>query len=126
MARGVTLIRSTLLTAVGCMLFWINGSAEGLAGPQSFSLNIPAEPLGDALNDLAQQSGLQILFSSGLVTGLNAPTLKGSLTFEAALRRLPHTKAAAGNKTGQPWRWPRRWPTRARSQQARYERRAQH
>jgi iron complex outermembrane receptor protein len=66
----------------------MNGAAEGLADSQSFSLNIPAEPLEDALNDLAQQSGLQILFSSSLVTRLSAPPLKGSLTVEEALRRL--------------------------------------
>jgi outer membrane receptor protein involved in Fe transport len=57
-------------------------------GPGVHNISIPAEPLADALNELAQQAGLQILFASDLVAKLRSEPLKGSLTADEALRRL--------------------------------------
>jgi outer membrane receptor protein involved in Fe transport len=54
----------------------------------TYALDIPAEPLADALGDLAQQSGLEILFSSNVVERLRSPALKGALSAEEALQRL--------------------------------------
>jgi iron complex outermembrane receptor protein len=81
-------VRSVLLSAVGIVMFSTTAAAQGSKAPGAYNLAIPAEPLADALNELAQQSGLQILFSSELVAELRSPPLKGSVTAAEALRRL--------------------------------------
>src|SRR5476649_2263365 len=80
-------IRSALVCALGVVALSAAAGAPG-AGSGPRNLSIPAEPLADALNDLAEQSGLQILFSSDLVARLRSAPLKGSLTADEALRRL--------------------------------------
>ena len=62
------------------------GGAEPVRSVKN--LSIPAEPLANALNDLAQQSGLQVMFASELVARLKSPEVKGSLTATEALQRL--------------------------------------
>lgn len=52
------------------------------------SLDIPAQDLGAAINQLAHQAKVQILFSAPLLDGHKAPALKGAYTPEAALRGL--------------------------------------
>ena len=80
-------VRAMVLGTVGALLLWTaTAQASRSAGP--FDLTIAAAPLGDALNALAQQSGLQVLFSSRLVEKLQAPEVKGRLTVDEALRRL--------------------------------------
>lgn len=54
--------------------------------PQSFSL--PAQPLGQALNALARQSGVAISADAALVANRNAPALQGAATLREALQRL--------------------------------------
>lgn len=51
-------------------------------------LNIASQPLGQALNDLARQAGLQLLFPPALVEGKTAPAVSGRLTPTQALERL--------------------------------------
>ncbi|WP_151979781.1 TonB-dependent siderophore receptor [Acinetobacter guerrae] len=52
------------------------------------SINIPAQSLDTALQQLAQQSGVQILFVSDLVKGQQSLKLQGQLTLEQASQRL--------------------------------------
>jgi len=80
--------RSMLLTTVGFLVVCSSAAAQESRHVVPHGLSIPAEPLEDALNALAQQSGLQILFSSDLVARLRGPEVKGSLTAEEALERL--------------------------------------
>ncbi|MCU0761624.1 MAG: TonB-dependent receptor [Hydrogenophaga sp.] len=54
----------------------------------NYSVNLPAEPLGNALNELARQAGLQLLVSRELVAGKLAPAVTGRLTVRQALDRL--------------------------------------
>jgi hypothetical protein len=49
---------------------------------------IPPQPLGASLQDLAKQSGIQIIFFSKVVEGRQAPALNGTFTPEAALDKL--------------------------------------
>jgi len=76
-----------LKTLGACVLCSI-AVAQGFAAAGSYNLSIPAESLGDALSDFAQQSGLQVLFSSQLVNGIYSAPVKGSLSAEQALRAL--------------------------------------
>lgn len=50
--------------------------------------NIPAQPLGEALIQFGQQSGLQVTASSSLVEGKRASAVRGSLSAEQALGQL--------------------------------------
>lgn len=52
------------------------------------AINIPAQPLGQALNELARQANLQMTFPAALVAGKNAPAVSGQMTVRQALGRL--------------------------------------
>lgn len=52
------------------------------------TVNIPAQPLGQALNELARQADLQMSFPAALVMGKTAPAVSGQLTVEQAAARL--------------------------------------
>lgn len=52
------------------------------------AIHIPAQPLGAALNALAQQAGLQMTFPAALVVGKSAPAVNGAMTARQALDRL--------------------------------------
>ncbi|WP_305072635.1 TonB-dependent siderophore receptor [Propionivibrio sp.] len=52
------------------------------------SINIPAQGLGQALNELARQVNLQLSFPADLVAGKTAPSVSGQLTPRQALDRL--------------------------------------
>ena len=54
--------------------------------PQNYSIN--AGSLGDALNQLATQSKLQIVYSPELVGGKTAPAISGQQTWREALQKL--------------------------------------
>src|SRR5258708_17306504 len=80
--------RILLLNTLGALVLWTGAGAQTQDGMAPYSVSIPAGPLGDALNELAQQTRLQILFSSELVARIHAPQVKGSLTADEALRKI--------------------------------------
>jgi hypothetical protein len=51
----------------------------------ALAIELPAQPLGEALRGLAKQANLQILFEAGLVTGHPAPAIRGQVTARDAL-----------------------------------------
>lgn len=51
-------------------------------------LAIAAQPLGQALNELARQANLQLLFAPELVAGKTAPAVSGTLSVADSLERL--------------------------------------
>jgi len=55
---------------------------------QKVALNIPAQPVADAIGELGQQSGLTIVIESQLGRDVKAPALVGLYTTEEALRRI--------------------------------------
>jgi iron complex outermembrane receptor protein len=57
-------------------------------GREKVNMDLPAAPLGEAINALAQQSSVQIIFASDLGAGRNAPAVKGRFTPEEALQTL--------------------------------------
>jgi iron complex outermembrane recepter protein len=80
--------RTRPLLAVGAVMLWTGAAAQNPSAASVRNLSIPAEPLANALNDLAQQSGLQVMFASDLVARLKSPEVKGALTATEALQRL--------------------------------------
>src|SRR5580658_6937982 len=85
---GYMRTRTPPLLAVGAVMLWTSAAAQSPSAASVKNLSIPAEPLANALNDLAQQSGLQVMFASELVARLNSPEVKGALTATEALQRL--------------------------------------
>ena len=63
-----------------------SSTAPLVANP--IAINIPAQPLGQALNELARQANLQMTFPAALVAGRQAPAVSGQLTPNQALERL--------------------------------------
>jgi iron complex outermembrane receptor protein len=62
------------------------GAATTAATP--IAINIAAQPLGQALNELARLANLQMTFPAALVAGKQAPAVSGNLTVRQALERL--------------------------------------
>jgi iron complex outermembrane receptor protein len=58
------------------------------AGEAPLQIRIAAQPLGQALNDWALQTRIQLIVQPGLVAGKQAPAVAGSLTAQQALDRL--------------------------------------
>src|ERR1700692_3585205 len=56
--------------------------------PVKFNLRTDRQPLGQALQEFARQSGVQIIFFSQVTEGLQAPALNGQYTLAAALEML--------------------------------------
>ncbi|WP_237772525.1 TonB-dependent siderophore receptor [Herbaspirillum robiniae] len=63
-------------------------AAASYAQSARLNVDIPAEPLDKALNALARQTGIQILFASDTARGHTANALKGSYTAREALDKL--------------------------------------
>jgi outer membrane receptor protein involved in Fe transport len=80
---------------VGLSLFALTAGAAGpvLAAPAqapapAAAVRTPKGPLGAALLALARQTGVQIIFTSQMVQGRQAPAIEGHLSVEEALSRL--------------------------------------
>jgi outer membrane receptor for ferric coprogen and ferric-rhodotorulic acid len=69
---------------------WVPGLIDAAPGtePAKYDFKIAGQPLGTALQALAKQSGVQIVFFSQLTEGLRAPALEGQFTLSAALELL--------------------------------------
>lgn len=65
-----------------------HAQANAAAASAPVAINLPAQPLGQALNALAQQANLQMSFPAALVAGKQAPAVAGNLTPRQALDRL--------------------------------------
>lgn len=62
---------------------------EGLcADSAAVQIDIPRQPLGDALQSLALQADIQVFFEDELLAGRESPDLSGLMAPEQALRRL--------------------------------------
>jgi len=57
-------------------------------GAPAQAIKLPAQPLAQALNALARQTGLELAVPQALVAGKSAPAVVGQLTVEQALRQM--------------------------------------
>lgn len=65
------------------------------------TLDLPAQPLGQALNELARRADLQLSFPAEAVAGKTAPAVAGRLTPAQALERLLAGSGLAASVDGQ-------------------------
>jgi outer membrane receptor protein involved in Fe transport len=77
---GLRRVAGLLVVAVGLQL--------GAAQAQTGEIRIPEEPLGQALKDLASQTGTNVLFAPDVVAGLQAHALSGTMSAREAVERL--------------------------------------
>ena len=77
-----------ICTVLLCMLF-VSLACAAADEPPRYALSIRAGlPLDEALQELARQTGLQILFFSTITIGRSAPQVSGEYTLAAAMTRL--------------------------------------
>jgi iron complex outermembrane recepter protein len=73
---------------LGMMLTCPGFAQESAPAARLHDFSIPAKQLGEALNELAAQTGLQILIFSKLVEGVQSNELKGTFTTDEALQKV--------------------------------------
>ena len=66
----------------------------------TYTLKLPAQPLDQALNALAGQTGSRILFATEIAADQQAPALSGELTLQQALQRLLQGSGLTVQETG--------------------------
>jgi len=74
--------------ALGCSSLWAQTPLNALQDASPRQISIAAQPLGDALNAWARQTGTQLVVPQVLVAGKAAPAVSGRLTPRQALDRL--------------------------------------
>lgn len=81
-------MRCTFLA--GVLIAFLGAGMMASAGPldETIAIEMPTQPLGDALRELAKTAGLQLMFEPGLVAGHRAPSIRGTLTLREALLQL--------------------------------------
>ncbi|MBZ8142677.1 TonB-dependent siderophore receptor [Rubrivivax gelatinosus] len=73
----------------------------GTTAAAPLTLDLPAQPLGQALNELARRADLQLSFAAEAVAGKTAPAVSGRLTPAQALDRLLAGSGLAATVDGQ-------------------------
>ncbi|MGH8499000.1 MAG: TonB-dependent siderophore receptor, partial [Methylococcales bacterium] len=79
---------NTRLAFVIAVLLSLAAWPPAHAAPISIILDIPAQPLSDALSALSLQSGTPLLYEGDLAKNIRSPALQGAYTAEAALDKL--------------------------------------
>jgi hypothetical protein len=81
--------RNVLLCLCIVAIAWITRLAAAPGSePVTHHFKIDSQPLGTALQQFAELSGVQIIFFSQVTEGLQAPALNGSYTVSGALEIL--------------------------------------
>lgn len=81
-------LRTALAASVAVSCLAIIPEALAQARAVGIAMHIPAQDLGSALDDLARQAGIRLLYSPAAVRGKRAPSVVGTLRVEAALDKL--------------------------------------
>lgn len=72
-----------------CLSLSLDGPAAQLESePRTFELRITVQPLDEALQEFSRQSGMQVIYFSGLTHGFQSPGVNGKYTVTAALQAL--------------------------------------
>lgn len=98
----LTLLSTAILS--GGLLFGSVAYAAPQAGDAvtvAQSIDLPAQPLQQALNQLAEQTGTNVLAPQALVAGKQGRSVRGSLSVEQALNKLLEGSGLAARQTAQ-------------------------
>lgn len=78
-------LASTLLTGLAACMMPVGAYAQE---QQSYSFDLPAQDLGDALRSVAATAGWELYASAEDVNGVSAPRLRGTFAAREAIERL--------------------------------------
>jgi outer-membrane receptor for ferric coprogen and ferric-rhodotorulic acid len=70
------------------LLICTTGAHAAETQAEKFAVDLARQPLDLALQQLAKQSGIQVIFLSRVTRGLNAPAVRGELTLADALDKV--------------------------------------
>lgn len=96
------LLSLALATAFGSVPFWSTealAQATGQTAAQVFDINVPAQALASAINELSRQTGTQVFTAGELVVGLSSRAVSGRMTAEQGLRELLSGTSLEAGKT---------------------------
>lgn len=79
---------ATPLLTAALMLDVAGQSKANTAEPQQITFALPVMPLGDALREVARQTGQNLVVDDRLIAGRTAPPISGQLSAEEAVARL--------------------------------------
>lgn len=91
-------LSAMLLASAGAGAMLLPVSPASAQAPRSYT--IPAGSLANALNDFAEQSGVQLIYAGALVEGRASPGLNGSLGTAQALSQLLAGSGISFRQTG--------------------------
>ena len=83
-----TRTRARLAVALALLCAGLLSRAMRGAEPEAYTLHIANQPLDNALQEFARQTGVQIIVFSYLTDGRRAPALDGRYTVDEALKAL--------------------------------------
>ncbi|MBS0422264.1 MAG: STN domain-containing protein [Proteobacteria bacterium] len=82
-------VRGTCCFVAMCLAWTLQGRANHEEMPATkLELRIAAQPLDEALDAFALQSGVQVIYFSHLTEGMQSPGVRGSYTVSEALEAL--------------------------------------
>ncbi|WP_313713900.1 TonB-dependent receptor [Pseudomonas sp.] len=79
---------SALAMLAGPLQAWAATDVHAQVQARQVQLDLPAQPLDQALTAFADQASLHLLYTTGDVAGLRSPALQGSYSIEQALQLL--------------------------------------
>ncbi len=77
-----------LLGLLGTFVDYGWGQDNTLADPQARNFHIPSQPLANALEVYARESGIEVLYESSIVASLESESVEGTYTPEMALQMM--------------------------------------
>jgi iron complex outermembrane recepter protein len=81
--------RNVVLCLCVVAIAWVTHLAAAPSSePAKYHFNIDSQPLATALQQFAEQSGVQVIFFSRVTEGLQAPALHGTYTIPGGLEML--------------------------------------
>ena len=82
-------VRGRRCFVVMCLAWTLQGRANHQEMPAiKVNLQIMAQPLDEALQEFARQSGVQVIYFSSLTQGVQSPGVRGRYTVAEALEAL--------------------------------------
>ncbi len=91
--------QAALIATLACGSSGLNATNSNRESAATYSFDIPAQKVEDALSQLAQQTGHQLLFSYPLVDALDSSAVQGTHTVTRALQQLLQNTTLSGRLT---------------------------
>jgi TonB-dependent receptor len=95
---GTNLIRAMLLASAGATIAVASAPTAAYAREASYQIDIPAQPMGDALRALGKATKKNILFDGSIVRGKQSVAVRGRMSASDALAQMVSGTGLAASK----------------------------